>query len=185
MQLTNLAAKVILFGEHAVVYGKPAVAAALSRRTFLHVHRAKGTGELKLSFPDIDVSILHLSSSTDACACRWNRPGKWMRSSRSSLTLPVCAPSRGLFFFFLIGFAVLKDERIMFDQAILHTIESRLCKPGTNPAVAAFLYLYLAIFRRKLPYLHVRVTSTIPVGSGTNRAAPVIAFFFLDAKLTR
>lgn len=49
----------------------------------------------------------------------------------------------------------------------MQTIETRLCKPGHNPAVSAFLYLYLLIFKRKLPYLHVRVTSTIPVGSGT------------------
>ena len=36
--------KVILFGEHAVVYGKPAVAAALNRRTYLRLRVDDGEG---------------------------------------------------------------------------------------------------------------------------------------------
>ncbi|KAL9077304.1 MAG: hypothetical protein Q9157_003398, partial [Trypethelium eluteriae] len=49
--------KVIVYGEHAVVHGKPAMAAAISLRSYLHVHTlTKSSRTVSLFFPDISLS---------------------------------------------------------------------------------------------------------------------------------
>ncbi len=46
--------KLILHGEHAVVYGKPALAASLNHRTYLKL--SKNTrGCVELDLPDVDI----------------------------------------------------------------------------------------------------------------------------------
>jgi mevalonate kinase len=49
--------KVILFGEHAVVYGEPAVAAALSDLCVSVLATPSGTGRLRVHLDDLDVYV--------------------------------------------------------------------------------------------------------------------------------
>ena len=46
--------KVILFGEHAVVYGKPAVAVAINRRTTVTL---EDSGEMRIDIPSLGISF--------------------------------------------------------------------------------------------------------------------------------
>ncbi|MCZ7670268.1 MAG: mevalonate kinase [Chloroflexi bacterium] len=50
--------KIILFGEHAVVYGQPAIAAPLSQVRATAVIHAKATPGIRLSAPDLGADIL-------------------------------------------------------------------------------------------------------------------------------
>ncbi|CAH1231994.1 MVK [Branchiostoma lanceolatum] len=48
--------KVILFGEHAVVYGRKAIAASLDLRTHLKIHLSPDSTSVTLELPDIHLS---------------------------------------------------------------------------------------------------------------------------------
>ncbi|KAI7851564.1 mevalonate kinase [Circinella umbellata] len=54
--LISAPGKVILFGEHAVVHKKLAVAASLGLRTYLHLEENE-TGQCRLHLPDVDVDL--------------------------------------------------------------------------------------------------------------------------------
>ncbi len=54
-----------MFGEHAVVYSKPAIAAALSKRTFLAM-ATNDEGRVSLRLPDLQVPN-YFSNLDSAC----------------------------------------------------------------------------------------------------------------------
>ncbi|KAI9496810.1 ribosomal protein S5 domain 2-type protein [Zychaea mexicana] len=54
--LISAPGKVILFGEHAVVHKKLAVAASLGLRTYLHLEE-NDTGKCRLHLPDVDIDL--------------------------------------------------------------------------------------------------------------------------------
>ncbi|KAI9254629.1 ribosomal protein S5 domain 2-type protein [Phascolomyces articulosus] len=59
--LISAPGKVILFGEHAVVHKKLAVAASLGLRTYLHLEENE-TGQCRLHLPDVDIDLTWLLS---------------------------------------------------------------------------------------------------------------------------
>jgi mevalonate kinase len=79
--------KTILFGEHAAVYGHPALVAALDRRMTVTVTaRASDRGVLRLDLPDIGVSrsLSCELAIEEAARAREN----WRRSFESDGTIP-------------------------------------------------------------------------------------------------
>jgi mevalonate kinase len=61
--------KIILFGEHAVVYGRPAIAAPLSQVRARAEVRAERDGGVRLVAPDLDlVRVLGMTEADDAFA---------------------------------------------------------------------------------------------------------------------
>ncbi|KAI6008440.1 Cys/Met metabolism PLP-dependent enzyme-domain-containing protein [Pisolithus marmoratus] len=148
--VVSASGKVILFGEHAVVYGIPALAASLSLRCY-SISTPRTDNTLGVHFIDIDVG------QPDGFKYEW-----------SLSQLPWDA----------VPFQPSQVEgEIALNHQLLDIISSQVLNDISNPharqASLAFLYLYmvLAAHSGQRPALTLSVRATLPVGAGLGSSA--------------
>ncbi|KAK9325845.1 ribosomal protein S5 domain 2-type protein [Lipomyces orientalis] len=145
--LVSAPGKVILFGEHAAVYGKPAIAAAISLRSYLLTtkHEPEFSELVTLEFPDIQ-----LQYSWKIHSLPWDAVPK-----RSIDT--VRPPSE-------------------LNTTLVEALEHALADvhiPLQRSAALAFLYLYSCLCSPDMPGMTFSVRSTLPIGAGLGSSASV------------
>jgi len=133
--------KVILYGEHAVVFGKTALAVSIDLRTKLHL---KETGDsLSVNFPDL------------------NKVYSWKLEELHELRQRLCLdPSQDT-----------PEPCTQEILSYIQNFVSSTCGVNTSDAgIVGFIYLYLKIYT-SLPAIAVHVTSDIPIGAGLGSSA--------------
>ncbi|SZF04495.1 unnamed protein product [Blumeria hordei] len=147
--------KVIAFGEHAVVYGKTAVAVSISLRSYLLVTSLlESPRRVSIRFPDIGLS--HTWNIDDLPWASFSPPG-----SKINKYLPVTS----------------------FDPALLTALEPHLrdistqCPDGVRKihrnSALAFLYLLLSLGSSNFQSCSYIIRSTIPIGAGLGSSASI------------
>lgn len=153
--MTSAPGKVIVYGEHAVVHGKAAVAAAISLRSYLLVTALSKTQRtITLRFPDISLS--HTWQIDDL---------PWVVFSH---------PTKKKFYYDLV--TALDPDLVEAMQPHLSNVS-----PETSPenrkihqaAASAFLYLFLSLGSHKFPGCVYTLRSTIPIGAGLGSSASI------------
>lgn len=137
--------KVILFGEHLAVYGKPAIAAAISLRAYLLV-TPTGGDLITLEFPDIN-----LTHTWKTAQIPWVEISKRVKLLNNE--------------------PVPTDE---LDQDILGLF-SELLAGITDPlhytACRCFLYLFVHLCKESVTGYHFCIRLTLPIGAGLGSSA--------------
>ncbi|ODQ82623.1 hypothetical protein BABINDRAFT_29989 [Babjeviella inositovora NRRL Y-12698] len=143
--LVSAPGKVILFGEHSAVYCKPAIAAALSLRTYLLVTPSQDPDVVALEFPDIKFSH------------KWNRNDlPWNVLNNVVGEKPVLTEE-------------LVPELVSALANNLDSIASSL----HYSAAYTFLYLYMSLCHKNTQGVTISVRSTLPIGAGLGSSASI------------
>lgn len=153
--ITSAPGKVILFGEHAVVHGKSAIAAAISLRSYLLVTALSKTDRIiTLRFPDINFQ--HTWKIDDL---------PWEAFSH---------PSKKKFYYDLVTY---------LDKDLVEAMRPHLAdvSHGASPqdrkihhaAASAFLYLFLSLGSQSFPGCIYTLRSTLPIGAGLGSSASI------------
>lgn len=140
--------KVIVYGEHAVVYGKGAIAAALSLRSYLLVTPLpKPSRILTLHFADIELD------------CSWNIDSlPWSLFS---------APGKKCYYF--DSLERLDPQLLNATKALVEHVPGKVLQA----AATSFLYLFLMIGSQYSPAAIYTMRSTIPIGAGLGSSASI------------
>ncbi|XP_047468624.1 mevalonate kinase-like [Penaeus chinensis] len=134
--------KVILHGEHSVVYGKRAVALSLDLRTHLTVSAAADS--VSLCLPDVEINK---TWALEELRALWEQMGCTQAADAAPLADAQAATLRKF-----LG------------------IEADAGSPPRKLALLSFLHLYLAILPQPLP-LQISVNSQLPTGAGLGSSA--------------
>ncbi|KAH3677147.1 hypothetical protein WICMUC_001902 [Wickerhamomyces mucosus] len=138
--------KVIIFGEHSAVYAKPAIAAAISLRTYLMVAPSEDEEDLTLEFPDI--GLVH---SWKRSSLPWEVVEKFSTSNKPTTT----------------------DELIPEVVSEISKLLSDMNQSIHYAASSSFLYLYVHLCNRQTKAKRFTVRSTLPIGSGLGSSATI------------
>ncbi|KAL8964817.1 MAG: hypothetical protein Q9183_004200 [Haloplaca sp. 2 TL-2023] len=153
--MTSAPGKVIVYGEHAVVYGKAAMAAAISLRSYLLVTAlSKSQRTITLRFPDIGLE--HSWKIEDL---------PWSTFSQ---------PSKKKYYYDLVD--KLDPELVEAMQPHLSVISPKMTAEDRKThqnAASAFLYLFLSLGSRNFPGCIYTLRSTIPIGAGLGSSASI------------
>lgn len=147
--------KVIVFGEHAVVHGKAAIAAAISLRSYLLVTTlSKSKRTVTLTFPDIDFNHT------------WNIDElPWATFS---------APEKKKYYYDTV--TTLDPDLVAAIQPLLRDVSpdlpAELRKVHQNSA-GSFLYMFLSLGSQTFPGCQYTLRSTIPIGAGLGSSATI------------
>ena len=153
--MTSAPGKVIVYGEHAVVHGKSAIAAAISLRSYLLVTTlSKSQRTISLRFPDIG-----LSHTWDIDALPWSA---------------FSHPSKKKMYYDLV--TILDPDLVnamhphLSDVSPEATGENRKIHQA---AASAFLYLFLSLGNQAFPGSVYALRSTLPIGAGLGSSASI------------
>ncbi|XP_064620506.1 mevalonate kinase-like [Lineus longissimus] len=138
--------KVILHGEHAVVYGKTALAASLDLRTYLTLNNVE-SDDIIIHLPDVDVErIWKIKDITEAFG----------EMTEDIDPLKPEAPSD-----------VWMERIKAFAEIDSDTADTK------SLAIVSLLYLYLKITKRKSQFFPVEISvlSQLPAGAGLGSSA--------------
>ncbi|MCJ1386730.1 hypothetical protein MMC17_009856 [Xylographa soralifera] len=153
--MTSAPGKVIVFGEHAVVHGKAAMAASISLRSYLLVTAlSKSRRTITLKFPDI--SLDHTWHIDDL---------PWTTFAH---------PSRKKFYYDLV--TSLDPDLVEAMQPHITTVSPNTpleARKIHQAAASCFLYLFLSLGSQAFPGCIYTLRSTLPIGAGLGSSASV------------
>lgn len=147
--------KVIVFGEHAVVYGQPAMAAAISLRSYLLVTAlSKSKRTVTLVFPDIG-----LDHTWNIGELPWGAFAKENKKKKYHEMVTSLDPE-------LV-------EAMQPHIALISPDFSATVRKVHQAAASSFLYLYLSLHSPVSPACIYTLRSTLPIGAGLGSSSSV------------
>ncbi|KAL9126057.1 MAG: hypothetical protein Q9217_004835 [Psora testacea] len=153
--ITSAPGKVIVYGEHAVVHGKAAMAAAISLRSYLLVTTlSKSQRTISLKFPDI-----RLNHTWEIDKLPWSI---------------FANPSKKKAYYDLV--TSIDPDLVEAMQPYLSTVSPDLSgekKKIHQAAASAFLYLFLSLGSQAFPGCIYTLRSTLPIGAGLGSSASI------------
>ncbi|KIX06568.1 mevalonate kinase [Rhinocladiella mackenziei CBS 650.93] len=153
--MTSAPGKVIVFGEHAVVHGKAAMAASVSLRSYLLVTTlSKSQRTITLVFPDVGLD--HTWNIDDL---PWSVFTKTARKPRYYDMVTSLDPE------------LVQAMQPHIDEVSTH-LNAEKRKRHQN-AASAFLYLFLCLSTPAAPACIYTLRSTLPIGAGLGSSASI------------